>query len=260
MKSAFSNQYYLNAVICSEVVVFRRIERNSRWKTHRMINAAPALWCGTRTSPPQRVCWGGARGGGLRERIWSAREKMGRPGSSPFPSSPARFIFSPSGPRPARGPNKASASYRGTRTVFEHFCARFCRRYRLLFRAFFLSFHRDLHLHFCRQDFYEKRFGAGSVEVIKDSNVVEREKLDPDKAYIQPTYVEPYFDDYELKDRITYFDKNYNLRKCAGWYRRNALFWHAVTSILSQPFLHKITNSRQVLTARLQVRLTSRLS
>ena len=31
------------------------------------------------------------------------------------------------------------------------------------------------------------------------------------QAYIQITYVEPYFDAYEFKDRITFFDKNYNL-------------------------------------------------
>ena len=49
--------------------------------------------------------------------------------------------------------------------------------------------------------------------MIKDSNTVERDKLKPDKAYIQITYVEPYFDLYEMKDRITYFDKNYNIRK-----------------------------------------------
>ena len=57
--------------------------------------------------------------------------------------------------------------------------------------------------------------------MIKDSNTVEREKLKPDKAYIQITYVEAYFDLYEMKDRITYFDKNYNIREsfihlCAG--------------------------------------------
>lgn len=32
------------------------------------------------------------------------------------------------------------------------------------------------------------------------------------QAYLQITYVEPFFDTYELKERITYFDKNYNLR------------------------------------------------
>ncbi len=34
-----------------------------------------------------------------------------------------------------------------------------------------------------------------------------------EQAFIQITYVEPYFDTYEMKDRITYFDKNYNLRR-----------------------------------------------
>lgn len=32
------------------------------------------------------------------------------------------------------------------------------------------------------------------------------------QAYLQITYVEPFFDTYELKERVTYFDKNYNLR------------------------------------------------
>lgn len=32
------------------------------------------------------------------------------------------------------------------------------------------------------------------------------------QAYIQITYVEPHFDTYELKDRVTYFDRNYGLR------------------------------------------------
>uniref|UniRef100_A0A8C7CKS9 Dedicator of cytokinesis 7 n=1 Tax=Oncorhynchus kisutch TaxID=8019 RepID=A0A8C7CKS9_ONCKI len=57
------------------------------------------------------------------------------------------------------------------------------------------------------------RYGEDQVEVIKDSNLVDKCKLDPNKAYVQITYVEPYFDTYEMKDRITYFDKNYNLRR-----------------------------------------------
>ena len=44
-----------------------------------------------------------------------------------------------------------------------------------------------------------------------DSNVVEQDKLDPEKAYIQLTYVDPYFDECELKDPITYFENNFNL-------------------------------------------------
>lgn len=90
------------------------------------------------------------------------------------------------------------------------------------------------------QGFYGERFGEDQVEVIKDSNPVDKCKLDPNKvggrpsarglvpprqsghppdsagflqAFVQITYVEPYFDTYEMKDRITYFDKNYNLRR-----------------------------------------------
>ena len=63
----------------------------------------------------------------------------------------------------------------------------------------------------CFQAFYGEKFGPDVIEVIKDSNAVEQDKLDPDKAYIQLTFVDPYFDEYELKDRITYFDKNFNL-------------------------------------------------
>ncbi|MGH0154694.1 UNVERIFIED_CONTAM: hypothetical protein FKN15_067356 [Acipenser sinensis] len=63
------------------------------------------------------------------------------------------------------------------------------------------------------QGFYGERFGEDMVEVIKDSNPVDKCKLDQNKAYIQITYVEPYFDSYEMKDRITYYDKNYNLRR-----------------------------------------------
>lgn len=62
------------------------------------------------------------------------------------------------------------------------------------------------------EEFYSERFGDDVVEIIKDSNPVDKNKLDPNKAYLQITYVEPYFDTYELKERITYFDKNYNLR------------------------------------------------
>ncbi|KAG9280103.1 dedicator of cytokinesis protein 6-like isoform X3 [Astyanax mexicanus] len=62
------------------------------------------------------------------------------------------------------------------------------------------------------EEFYSERFGDDVVEIIKDSSPVDKNKLDPNKAYLQITYVEPFFDTYELKERITYFDKNYNLR------------------------------------------------
>uniref|UniRef100_A0A2K5EGR6 Dedicator of cytokinesis 6 n=1 Tax=Aotus nancymaae TaxID=37293 RepID=A0A2K5EGR6_AOTNA len=62
------------------------------------------------------------------------------------------------------------------------------------------------------EEFYTERFGDDVIEIIKDSNPVDKSKLDSQKAYIQITYVEPYFDTYELKDRVTYFDRNYGLR------------------------------------------------
>ncbi|XP_004677678.1 PREDICTED: dedicator of cytokinesis protein 8 isoform X2 [Condylura cristata] len=63
------------------------------------------------------------------------------------------------------------------------------------------------------EGFYSQCFGAEFVEVIKDSAPVDKSKLDPNKAYIQITFVEPYFDEYEMKDRVTYFEKNFNLRR-----------------------------------------------
>ncbi|KAM8792920.1 dedicator of cytokinesis protein 8 [Eudromia elegans] len=63
------------------------------------------------------------------------------------------------------------------------------------------------------EGFYGQCFGEDAVEVIKDSAPVDKRKLDPNKAYIQITFVEPYFDEYEMKDRITYFEKNFNLNR-----------------------------------------------
>ncbi|XP_062854998.1 dedicator of cytokinesis protein 8 [Trichomycterus rosablanca] len=63
------------------------------------------------------------------------------------------------------------------------------------------------------ENFYGQCLGDGVLEMIKDSTPVDRNKLNPNKAYIQITYVEPYFDDYEMKDRMTNFEKNFNLRR-----------------------------------------------
>ncbi|XP_056152523.1 dedicator of cytokinesis protein 8 [Lampris incognitus] len=63
------------------------------------------------------------------------------------------------------------------------------------------------------ENFYSQCFGEDVLEMIKDSTPVDRKKLNPSKAYIQITYVEPYFDDYEMKDRLTNFEKNFNLRR-----------------------------------------------
>uniref|UniRef100_A0A3Q3MR76 Dedicator of cytokinesis 8 n=1 Tax=Labrus bergylta TaxID=56723 RepID=A0A3Q3MR76_9LABR len=63
------------------------------------------------------------------------------------------------------------------------------------------------------ENFYNQCFGEDTLVMIKDSTPVNREQLDPNKAYIQITYVEPFFDDYEMKDRMTNFEKNFNLRR-----------------------------------------------
>ncbi|XP_077200985.1 dedicator of cytokinesis protein 8 isoform X3 [Paroedura picta] len=63
------------------------------------------------------------------------------------------------------------------------------------------------------EGFYGQCFGEDCIVVIKDSTPVDKNKLDPNKAYIQITFVEPYFDEYEMKDRVTHFEKNFNLRR-----------------------------------------------
>ncbi|XP_072289223.1 dedicator of cytokinesis protein 8 [Eucyclogobius newberryi] len=63
------------------------------------------------------------------------------------------------------------------------------------------------------ENFYSQCFGDDSLVMIKDSSPVDRTQLKPSKAYIQISFVEPYFDDYEMKDRMTNFEKNFNLRR-----------------------------------------------
>lgn len=63
------------------------------------------------------------------------------------------------------------------------------------------------------ENFYSQCFGDDTLVMIKDSSPVDRTRLNPNKAYIQITFVEPFFDDYEMKDRMTNFEKNFNLRR-----------------------------------------------
>ncbi|XP_051893532.1 dedicator of cytokinesis protein 7-like isoform X2 [Pristis pectinata] len=63
------------------------------------------------------------------------------------------------------------------------------------------------------EEFYKRMFGKDHVEMIKDSSPVKKESLDPNKAYIQVTYVEPYFEEYELKNRVSHYERNSNLRR-----------------------------------------------
>ena len=63
------------------------------------------------------------------------------------------------------------------------------------------------------ESFYVAQFGQELVEVIKDSNPVDSSTLDPDKVYIQITFVEPYFEAWELEQRQTSFERSYNLKR-----------------------------------------------
>ena len=63
------------------------------------------------------------------------------------------------------------------------------------------------------QNFYSEKFGKDNLILIKDSKGVNAGDLQAEKAYIQITYVEPYFDSYDLKERITTFERNFNISK-----------------------------------------------
>ena len=58
---------------------------------------------------------------------------------------------------------------------------------------------------------YEKRFGAGKVEILTTSKTPTASELDPNMNYIQITSVEPYFDEQEEHERPTPFMRANNL-------------------------------------------------
>nr|XP_033814570.1 dedicator of cytokinesis protein 10 isoform X3 [Geotrypetes seraphini] len=59
---------------------------------------------------------------------------------------------------------------------------------------------------------YADKFGADNVKIIQDSNKVNPKDLDPKFAYIQVTYVTPYFETKEFEDRKTDFEMHHNIR------------------------------------------------
>ena len=58
---------------------------------------------------------------------------------------------------------------------------------------------------------YAERFGRDNVHIVKDSNTVNRQRLHADVAYIQCTYVEPYFDEGDLRHRRTHWRRSVNV-------------------------------------------------
>jgi len=63
-------------------------------------------------------------------------------------------------------------------------------------------------------EIFGSRFGGvDKIKVFPDSNVVDRSKLNNDFGYLQITSVTPYFEPWELKDRISYYERNYNINR-----------------------------------------------
>ncbi|XP_028818872.1 dedicator of cytokinesis protein 10 isoform X2 [Denticeps clupeoides] len=60
---------------------------------------------------------------------------------------------------------------------------------------------------------YSDKFGADNVKMIQDSNKVNPKDLDPKYAYIQVTYVLPYFDEKEQQEKKTDFERNHNMSR-----------------------------------------------
>ncbi|XP_068567134.1 dedicator of cytokinesis protein 10 isoform X7 [Cebidichthys violaceus] len=60
---------------------------------------------------------------------------------------------------------------------------------------------------------YSDKFGADNVKMIQDSNKVNPKDLDSKFAYIQVTYVVPYFDEKEQQDKRTDFERHHNINR-----------------------------------------------
>ncbi|XP_062982156.1 dedicator of cytokinesis protein 9 isoform X4 [Elgaria multicarinata webbii] len=63
------------------------------------------------------------------------------------------------------------------------------------------------------QKLYSDKFGSENVRMIQDSGKVNSKDLDSKYAYIQVTHVVPYFEEKELQERKTEFERNHNIRR-----------------------------------------------
>uniref|UniRef100_A0A8C4ISG4 Dedicator of cytokinesis 11 n=1 Tax=Dicentrarchus labrax TaxID=13489 RepID=A0A8C4ISG4_DICLA len=58
---------------------------------------------------------------------------------------------------------------------------------------------------------YGEKFGPENVKIIQDSNKVNPKDLDPKFAYVQVTFVKPYFEEKEAPEKKTDFEKCHNI-------------------------------------------------
>ncbi|CAI8007936.1 Dedicator of cytokinesis protein 7 [Geodia barretti] len=63
------------------------------------------------------------------------------------------------------------------------------------------------------QNLYSEKLGKDKIELLKDSKTIDPSTLDPAKGHIQVTFVEPYFEEWELKERLSVFDRSFNIRR-----------------------------------------------
>ncbi|XP_069734802.1 dedicator of cytokinesis protein 9 isoform X2 [Phaenicophaeus curvirostris] len=63
------------------------------------------------------------------------------------------------------------------------------------------------------QKLYSDKFGSENVKMIQDSGRVNPKDLDSKYAYIQVTHVVPYFEEKELQERKTDFERTHNIRR-----------------------------------------------
>eukprot|EP00048_Salpingoeca_helianthica_P003774 m.70487 g.70487 ORF g.70487 m.70487 type:complete len:1891 (-) comp12891_c1_seq1:30-5702(-) len=60
---------------------------------------------------------------------------------------------------------------------------------------------------------YSEQFGEARVELLTDSKEVDDRQLEPGRAYLQVTSVEPHFSEHELKRRVKFFEQNMNVKQ-----------------------------------------------
>ncbi|XP_061816341.2 dedicator of cytokinesis protein 11 isoform X2 [Nerophis lumbriciformis] len=60
---------------------------------------------------------------------------------------------------------------------------------------------------------YGEKFGPENVKIIQDSNKVNPKDLDPKFAYVQVTFVKPYFEEKEAPEKKTDFEKCHNINR-----------------------------------------------
>ncbi|XP_034021009.1 dedicator of cytokinesis protein 11 isoform X2 [Thalassophryne amazonica] len=60
---------------------------------------------------------------------------------------------------------------------------------------------------------YGEKFGVENVKIIQDSNKVNSKDLDAKLAYIQVTFVKPYFEEKEAPEKKTDFEKCHNINR-----------------------------------------------